>query len=346
MLGCVKKKLPRTAQARDLYCSPLWNARRRYAEESARPWFIMSARYGLLTPEQRVAPYDLQIRQLSPSARRALGLEVTRDLARGFGSLQGRTVEVHAGAAYVDAIREPLNGLGAQVVVPTAGLSIGRQLAWYRDLASQPVGARRRRASSAELDGALDALDRHPTLIPVCDWPPANEAIDLPGMYTWWVDTAGARTLSSAIGVQIPAGRIYAGLTGATKWPSGRRGSMTLRRRVRQHVRGRIEGSTFRLTLSAALINPLRLQVTGPRRLAAESEAKLSRWIGDHLQIATYPSAEADALADLERCVLADLDPPLNIDGMPSSPVRNRLSELRRLLHDAAAENRSSAANP
>ncbi len=50
VLGCVKQKLRYAAQARDLYCSPLWRARRRYAEASGWPWFIMSARCGLLVP--------------------------------------------------------------------------------------------------------------------------------------------------------------------------------------------------------------------------------------------------------------------------------------------------------
>jgi hypothetical protein len=50
------------------------------------------------------------------------------------------------------------------------------------------------------------------------------------------------------------------------------------------------------------------------------------------LRVAIHPFAAPDALSDLESRVLAILDPPLNLDGMPPTPLRARLSELRRLI--------------
>jgi hypothetical protein len=38
---------------------------------------------------------------------------------------------------------------------------------------------------------------------------------------------------------------------------------------------------------------------------------------------------DADTLGRLERAVLTMLDPPLNLQGMPSTPVRHRLRQLR-----------------
>jgi hypothetical protein len=49
----------------------------------------------------------------------------------------------------------------------------------------------------------------------------------------------------------------------------------------------------------------------------------------DHLQVAVFPVADRDPLADLEHQVLAELDPPFNLNGMPSSPIRFELSHLR-----------------
>ena len=48
-----------------------------------------------------------------------------------------------------------------------------------------------------------------------------------------------------------------------------------------------------------------------------------------HLEVAVYAFAHRDALASLEREVLAALDPPLNLDGMPQSELRSRLRALR-----------------
>jgi hypothetical protein len=49
----------------------------------------------------------------------------------------------------------------------------------------------------------------------------------------------------------------------------------------------------------------------------------------DHLQVAVHPFAERDALGDLEHRVLQVLDPPLNLDGRPRTPLRKTLSQLR-----------------
>jgi hypothetical protein len=55
LVGCVKTKLPHAAPARDLYTSSLFRGRRRYAEQTQRPWFILSARWGLLAAEEVAA---------------------------------------------------------------------------------------------------------------------------------------------------------------------------------------------------------------------------------------------------------------------------------------------------
>ena len=51
-----------------------------------------------------------------------------------------------------------------------------------------------------------------------------------------------------------------------------------------------------------------------------------------HLEVAVHAFAEADALSDLEHRVLGILDPPLNLDGMPTTPLRAVLARLRREL--------------
>ena len=148
----------------------------------------------------------------------------------------------------------------------------------------------------------------------------------------------------------IAEGRIYAGLTGATKWPSGTTGANTLRKRVRgRHIRGRIRGSTFRLTLASILWERLHLHPVGPKTLDTPSEAALTEWITRHLSVAVHPFAEADALGDLERRVLRHLNPPLNLGGMDPTRIRVRLVSMRRELEtacvDAAREHERAAEN-
>jgi hypothetical protein len=49
-----------------------------------------------------------------------------------------------------------------------------------------------------------------------------------------------------------------------------------------------------------------------------------------HLAVAVFPVEDRDSLDDLETKVLATLDPSLNLDKMRQTPVRSRLSSLRR----------------
>jgi hypothetical protein len=338
LLGCVKLKLEHRAPAKDLYVSPLWNGRRAYAEAAGCPWLILSAKYGLLDPEQTIAPYDIALADLSTSARRAWGDEVVIALQARFGSLEGMTFEVHAGSAYRTAIAPRLRELGAGIEQPLGGLTMGRQLSWYQRHTSgekrrASAAERRRHATPAEVRRALNALQTNPRLIAAIDWPADLQELDRPGLYSWWVDTPGARTLTQGLGHTIKPGRIYAGQTGATKWPSGTAGTMTLARRIGgNHLNGQIGGSTFRLTLAGILAGPERLTISQPGRLDRDSEQRLSEWMRTHLHVAVHPFPDRDALLDLEQHVLEELDPPLNLDGRRATAVRVRLTYLRRLL--------------
>jgi len=126
VLGCVKTKRGSRLPARELYASPLWNKRRAFAEQSGRPWLILSAKHGLLEPGTKVDPYDVTIPGLSKAARREL-VELVR---RQSSSLlrPDAVLEVHAGAPYVSVLRDA----GLRTEHPMRGKQIGQQLAWYK----------------------------------------------------------------------------------------------------------------------------------------------------------------------------------------------------------------------
>jgi hypothetical protein len=335
LLGCVKTKVDHRAAAKDLYRSPLWTGRRAYAEASVHPWMILSAKHGLVDPKARLAPYDLALTDLNANERRAWGKRVVRALERRFGDLNGMVFEVHAGEAYRRAIEPGVVERGGRIEAPLRGLPLGSQLGSYASRSSagrQPV-VHRRASTPAEFRAAMRALDGKPFRVAARDWPDGLSGLDQPGLYSWWVDEAGASDLSEGLGQPVYAGRIYAGQTGATKWPSGSAGAATLASRIgRNHLRGRIRGSTFRLTLASCLMEPLALVPTSRRHLDPDSEARLSSWMADHLEVAVFAVVDRDPLADLEHCVLIELNPPLNLGGMPPTMLRSALSHLRASL--------------
>ena len=144
------------------------------------------------------------------------------------------------------------------------------------------------------------------------------DGLQVPGLYSWWVDGKGAADLSRGLGLPVAAGLIYAGQAGATRWPSGKQSASTLWTRITgMHLGGAAEFSTFRRTL-AAILRPV-LGMTG------EDDPQLSAWMKAHLRIIAVPAPDASRLGQAEAVVLDALDPPLNLQGRSSSPVRSRL---------------------
>jgi hypothetical protein len=90
------------------------------------------------------------------------------------------------------------------------------------------------------------------------------------------------------------------------------------------HLGGNHEFSTFRRTLGAILA-----EANGVKHI---DENELTQWMYDHLRIVAIPYDDGDVLGRLERDVLDELDPPLNLQGMDPTEVRLRLKALRRAI--------------
>lgn len=150
ILGCVSSKRSGPAKAKDLYVSPMFAKRRRYAESTGKPWFIFSAEHGIIDPEVEIAPYDVAMSRLPVDEVRAKGARAAGQLEGLIGPLRGKTFEIHAGASYVRSIREPLVIRGAILVNPLERLRFGYQLQWYDQQAgvTEPANPARRATSS------------------------------------------------------------------------------------------------------------------------------------------------------------------------------------------------------
>lgn len=145
LLGCVKRKRSQPSAARDLYDgSPLWRRRRAYAERCGAPWYILSAKHGLLAPDDWIEPYDLALKHLAIGERRDWSRRVLDELHIRFGTLVGMSVECHAGKDYLEnGLEAGLRTAGAVVWRPLAGIRIGAQLSWYTMKLGTPVGGER-----------------------------------------------------------------------------------------------------------------------------------------------------------------------------------------------------------
>ncbi len=134
LVACAKTKAAQPCAAKDLYRSDWFRKARAYVEAQSAPWFILSARHGLLDPDAVVAPYEANLPRMCKLDRRAWATKVHHALfAKRLLPVFGRRIVFLAGAVYREHL-EPgltLNGRDPGAVeTPMRGLGLGQQLAW------------------------------------------------------------------------------------------------------------------------------------------------------------------------------------------------------------------------
>lgn len=127
----VTKKRSARGPAKTVYDSRLWTARRRYAEASGLPWLILSARHGLLDPDEVIEPYDLKLGDVDPGAFRRMAEQAIRQLDARW-PLDGLVVEAHVREEYAAPLAGALADRGGRLVQPLRDLGVCGQLGWYR----------------------------------------------------------------------------------------------------------------------------------------------------------------------------------------------------------------------
>lgn len=128
LVSCVGLKRNEPSLARDLYISSWFSKARRYVETTSCPWFILSAEYGLVRPDQMIAPYERTLNAMRIVDRRQWANRVIVQLDEAIPDLV-RAVFL-AGGRYREFVARHLLDHGVEVDVPMAGLRIGEQLSW------------------------------------------------------------------------------------------------------------------------------------------------------------------------------------------------------------------------
>ena len=116
----------------DLFQSAGFTRAREHAVSAGMPWFVLSAKHGLLEPDDVVAPYDLELGDSSTVYRSAWGEWVAAQLGERV-QLSGATVEVHGGVDFAQPLRQPLARRGAALELPLPGT-------WQEAAPGSPMG--------------------------------------------------------------------------------------------------------------------------------------------------------------------------------------------------------------
>ena len=102
VIACCKTKLDRAAPARELYCSPLFLASMGWIERRVDQWVILSAKHGVVDPDQVLEPYDECLQDKPRRDRDAWATACRDELLRRFDS--GTIYTTILGAAYSDSM--------------------------------------------------------------------------------------------------------------------------------------------------------------------------------------------------------------------------------------------------
>lgn len=129
LISCVSKKLDHRSKAEDIYVSPLFKKNLKYAK-SLNPdeIFILSAKYGLLSLEEEIDPYEKTLNNMHiPEIREWADLVL--DQLNKVSDLNGDEFVFLAGDKY----RKFLIPHIKNYEVPMLSLTIGKQLQWLTE---------------------------------------------------------------------------------------------------------------------------------------------------------------------------------------------------------------------
>jgi hypothetical protein len=105
-----------------------------YSVKNYRSVAILSAKYGLLLPNEKIEPYDLTLKKMGASGRR-------RWAKKTFSQMKNKLplkdivdkIYFHAGKEYREFLTPQLEESGVSYEIPLEGLRIGEQMAWYNN---------------------------------------------------------------------------------------------------------------------------------------------------------------------------------------------------------------------
>jgi len=129
LISCSSTKLDHIAKAKNLYISPLFKYNLKYAQSfSPAKIFILSAKYGLLSLEQEIEPYNETLNKATDSQIKDWAEKVIVSLQKETNLVQDEFVFL-AGEKY----RRHLVPRLVNYSIPMKGMLIGEQLSYLKN---------------------------------------------------------------------------------------------------------------------------------------------------------------------------------------------------------------------
>ena len=134
LISCTKSKQDYPCEASEMYqASDLFKKAYAYATKNYDFVAILSAKYGLLFPDDEIKTYDLTLNDMNSQQRKEWAERVFSQMKNRL-KLEGfDRVFFHAGKKYREHLRTRLENMGLKCEAPLEHLGIGKQLRWYKE---------------------------------------------------------------------------------------------------------------------------------------------------------------------------------------------------------------------
>jgi hypothetical protein len=104
-----------------------------YCKKKYNQVAILSAKYGLVFPDDVIEPYDKTLNKMSIRERKDWSRKVFKQMRERLNLSAYGTVYFHAGKNYREFLIPKLNSFSLKCEVPLNNLPIGKQLRWYKE---------------------------------------------------------------------------------------------------------------------------------------------------------------------------------------------------------------------
>jgi hypothetical protein len=128
LVSCVNEKKTSACPAKFLYVSPWFKKAALYADQVGDEWYILSAKYRLVHPDQILEPYNKTLKTMSKINRKNWANGVFSALKPHLQSCD--SVIFLAGKVYREFLVDPISSMGCKISIPMEGLRIGEQMHW------------------------------------------------------------------------------------------------------------------------------------------------------------------------------------------------------------------------
>jgi hypothetical protein len=132
LVSCTKSKKRYRCAAREMYeASDLFRKGYGYAIKHYDYVAILSAKYGLLMPDDEIDPYDLTLLSMTVGQQKEWAERTHKQMKSKLPMNEISEVFFHSSLAYRKHLTELLDSDGIECVAPLEGLGFGKQKVWY-----------------------------------------------------------------------------------------------------------------------------------------------------------------------------------------------------------------------